>query len=1418
MSFSTHPKHYINMSNHKTTEQQRDKLWAAYQVLPELDKAILEMLAVIYEPLYRTNIIACLSNANIRAADGKAFVTATLKPFLDDLKKTHFVEEIQTRGVRCQPLIVELIARDLVKQKRFKKLADAMQKALSSNRWRAGFESTEHFIQQVRIGFYTNNPSLILEKIQIYEKHFTGQRKSTKAILRDIYNNPFDEEWLKQLPFEIIVNILTNEIYDLHVDLTPANRYVELAKSYLEGYQDIQKDKLSLWLQLKLCLMGLQFVQGDITAVEQGLEQADKKIGNATVGSKAIRADVALLKGEFAQASQLFEDCLKAIRKASGKRKVSLTGLDGIFLVLSLLQQPSADNLKQVKQHVDLLREAGSATAASALQAIIEMQQGQYKILEHFKRQATFRVSTQDSIGELVQILCLYWGDADSLKAHKTRVFQFYENADKAGYWWLAAEIGEIIGRVFGSKTHARKARTFQEQYQLQPLADLIKPKSAWEHALDALFYLQQPDSKQKTKADAEMRMIWLVHESMGNYSVSPKEQKRTVKGGWSKGRAVALKRLMNPMANDIDYLTEQDLKLCGHVHEYEYGYYGQTKFEFDDEIMLDLVGHPLVFWATAPDSRVEVLKAEPQLLVKKQAKGQLKIKLDPLPQDEQQKVIVVKETPTRLKVISVSSQFHQLLNIIGKKGLTVPESAKEKVVEAVSQVSSLVTIHSDIGGGLSNVESVPANPTPHVHLLPFGEGLKMAVLTQPFSEAGGGPYYSPGEGGKNVIAEIDGKRLQTERDLKQEKEYAEIIENTCSVIHEVEQLDREYIINDPEQCLELLLQLQHIQEDIQLEWPEGEKFKLKAQAGMNQFKMGIRRENDWFGMNGELKLSNDEVMDMRNLLELLEHSPGRFIKVGDNEFVALTSEFRKRLDDLRGVAELHGKGARIHPLAAPVLDDFFEEVGDLKTDKHWKEHIQRLRDMEDFKPELPSTLQAELRDYQIEGFNWLARLAHWGVGACLADDMGLGKTLQGLAMMLSRAPEGPSLVIAPTSVCMNWLGEAEKFAPTLRPLQFGFGDRQKMLDELQAFDLLVCSYGLLQQEEVAEMLAKIEFQTIVLDEAQAIKNAATKRSQAAMKLQGGFKFITTGTPIENHLGELWNLFRFINPGLLGSLENFNSRFAGPIERDQDRDVRNRLKRLIQPFILRRTKSQVLSELPERTEITLQVELSKEELAFYEALRQKAVQTLHAMDAPEGQKQLQILAEIMKLRRACCNPRLVKKDVSLPSSKLQVFSEVLEELLENKHKALVFSQFVDHLTILREHLDKNNISYQYLDGSTPAKARQERVKAFQSGKGDVFLISLKAGGVGLNLTAADYVIHMDPWWNPAVEDQASDRAHRIGQQRPVTIYRLVAQNTIEEKIVALHHQKRDLADSLLEGSDMSGKLSAKDLLNLLHEG
>ena len=419
--------------------------------------------------------------------------------------------------------------------------------------------------------------------------------------------------------------------------------------------------------------------------------------------------------------------------------------------------------------------------------------------------------------------------------------------------------------------------------------------------------------------------------------------------------------------------------------------------------------------------------------------------------------------------------------------------------------------------------------------------------------------------------------------------------------------------------------------------------------------------------------------------------------------------------------------------------------------------------------------------------------------------------------VLLDRRDKGPILVVAPVSVGFNWVREVERFAPTLRPILYRDTDRVEFLQTLEPGDLLITSYHLLQQH-VTE-LSQISWGTLVLDEAQAIKNSQTKTSQAVREIQADWRLALTGTPAENHLGDLWSLFRGVAPGLFGSWERFREVFADPIEKGKDLARKQALSRVIRPFILRRTKSEVLTELPSRTEIQLTAELSKAERRVYEDARMWAVTNLtNIIDGSEKDQRFQVLAALTRLRQLACHPRLVDKTWKLSSAKLDLFLDTVDELREGKHRALVFSQFTQHLALVREALDERKISYQYLDGATPVKKRQQAVDAFQNGEGELFLISLKAGGTGLNLTGADYVVHLDPWWNPAVEDQATDRAHRIGQTRPVTVYRLVAKETIEEQILKLHADKRGLVAGILEGTDAAGKMSTTELVNLIKLG
>lgn len=481
---------------------------------------------------------------------------------------------------------------------------------------------------------------------------------------------------------------------------------------------------------------------------------------------------------------------------------------------------------------------------------------------------------------------------------------------------------------------------------------------------------------------------------------------------------------------------------------------------------------------------------------------------------------------------------------------------------------------------------------------------------------------------------------------------------------------------------------------------------------------------------------------------------------------------------------------------------------------------MQELRAIE---PTIPSELRATLRPYQEKGVEWLLRMSTMGAGCCLADDMGLGKTVQALAAILHRAPEGPSLIVAPTSVCANWIAEAARFAPqlSLSALPASLENRKSHINALGPNDVLVISYGLIQRGEVTSLLAERQWAQVILDEAQAIKNSATARTRSIREIPASWRLALSGTPIENRLEELWSIFHFLNPGLLGTTRWFQKRFLEPIEKHNDADATESLRAITSPFILRRLKNEVLTDLPPKATITIRVELYEPEAALYEALRRKIASDLEKFaKQPQLTKEnrLHVFAAMTRLRRLACNAALSTPPQQLPSAKLATCIEIIDELRANGHRALVFSQFVGHLEIVKEALTRRKVPFLYLDGRTPAAERGKRVASFQEGEGDIFLISLKAGGVGLNLTAADYVIHLDPWWNPAVLDQATDRAHRIGQQKPVTVYQLISQGTIEEKILERHEKKRALADSILDGADTTAQFSISELLDMISVG
>ncbi|HEY3790074.1 MAG TPA: DEAD/DEAH box helicase, partial [Urbifossiella sp.] len=550
----------------------------------------------------------------------------------------------------------------------------------------------------------------------------------------------------------------------------------------------------------------------------------------------------------------------------------------------------------------------------------------------------------------------------------------------------------------------------------------------------------------------------------------------------------------------------------------------------------------------------------------------------------------------------------------------------------------------------------------------------------------------------------------------------------------------------------------------------------------------------------------------MPRLLEALRRGESSVV-LDDGSLGMVPEEWLKKYGLLARMGKVEGDNLRFDRAQVGVLDALLASRPEIEFDKQFAKARGALAKFDGIETaDPPKSFTGELREYQREGLGWLKFLRKFGFGGCLADDMGLGKTVQVLALLAGKRP-GPALVVVPRSLVFNWKQEAARFTPRLKVLDNTGLARDRTGASFKDFDIVLTTYGTLRKD--AASFADIRFDTCVLDESQAAKNADTETAKSVRLVQADYRLALSGTPIENHLGELWTLFDFLNPGMLGRTAIGGEAAFG---RNPDAETREILAKALKPFILRRTKDQVAKDLPAKSEQTIYCDLEPEQRKLYDELRDHYRQSL--MSRVEtvglGRSKIQVLEALLRLRQAACHPGLIDKQRKAESSaKLDVLLPQLKEVLEGGHKALVFSQFTTFLDIVRSRLNAEGIPFEYLDGRT--RDRQERVERFQTDPTcKLFLVSLKAGGVGLNLTAAEYVFLLDPWWNPAVEAQAIDRTHRIGQTKPVFAYRLIARGTVEEKVLALQESKRELADAILGGNNrIIAELKREDLEMLL---
>ena len=1325
---------------------------------------------------------------------------------------------------RCHPKILEEVARRPL-EKRTLDLCRQLIRSSFIDRDKltcdTDFSLCTRTLRDFRLALFSHDFESLQKALPIFHRATYNPVFRHPYAALTIY--PFAREWFLKLPlpfqFTVIDDVITHSLEDLQ----KTSVFDDFIKENFPAEDPASRPFILLYAH-KLLL------SGQLNELESLYTQHTQLF----YGS-GLKGALSTLKGDLVTAATEFADDLEFSHNLNPDKTPGFDAPIALFYTITAGHIQTATDWEKVAAALQIgEQEFAYNPFTRDLFRLAETLLHFFRGFSEEARESLDKIEKRPeiSIFTLLNNLVSYWLTGRVDDAERRKLEKIKQTATENNFPWIALESAALLN--LSENKPVKECEISLPEPQLKVLAPAINFEPAWRRTLNAIRQvIPNPGLETlSTKDQPDNRLAWFVQINRDNSMLlTPKIQRRNLDNSWTIGRNLALERIKNGV--ELPFFSSQDRRICGAIRRA-----GNDDENFNlslnqSLILKKLVGHPHIFRSDRPQVPVVLNPAPVAVIISLNSDIEASFTIRLEPDLKGRNCIVKAESDNRFNFYCDSQESRNIARLLGEKGLTLPLEAEKDIITTIRELAATLPVFSDLDPQLDrehttcdNNESESDSSILYLQIFPFGDGLMFELKVKPLGASG--PTLTPGRGPRHLLANISGTTCSVKRDLDLETERTQKLIATCSAFT-TDTLELNWQIDNLEECLNTLAEIQDLQNELSnhetgswliCEWPAGQKISLKRKVQGSAFKFRVESRQDWFKIEGELKVDENEVISLQKLLQQSKSGPGRFLQIAEGEFISLTEKLRERLLELSLYLQEDEEetGMIMHRGAMNGVAGIMGNFSQVQYDRLWQQQMERFKKADDFTPVLPETLETELRGYQVEGFKWLAKLAYLGFGACLADDMGLGKTIQTLALILTRAENGPTLVVAPTSVCANWFKECARFAPTLNPIQFGGSERETIISALKPFDLMICSYTMLQQEQ--RLIAGQEWEIIVLDEAQAIKNMNTKRSQAAMSLNGRFRLITTGTPMENHLGELWNLFNFINPGLLGSMKQFTKRFALPIEQGNDLEAREHLRKLIKPYILRRNKSQVLKELPERTEILLEVKMSEAERNFYEAVRRQAIVRLEeASDKKTGAgPTIQVLAELTRLRLAACNPRLIDPESLIESAKLELCGRIIDDLLAGNHQALIFSQFVKHLNLIRAYLDNKNISYRYLDGSTPKAKREDEINAFQQGQADLFLISLKAGGLGLNLTAADYVLHLDPWWNPAIEDQASDRAHRIGQTRPVTVYRLITKSSIEEKIVRLHQEKRNLADQILTASDQSARFSTKELLELIKMG
>jgi len=1100
-------------------------------------------------------------------------------------------------------------------------------------------------------------------------------------------------------------------------------------------------------------------------------------------GAEGVAVIRAFCAGDYAKATQVGEAAVAAMSK---RKYPGLDGIEGLLHALATVAMASSDP----RQIGNLGRLASNGVTRGGVESHdYDVLSSVYRGLRTGvqKAELAFFISLHHPperwISLLVHGLALAWLGRDRVEHRAVWVDALRHQAFAAlalGALGLAREF-EAVAAVLANEEGPRG------------LVHRYAAPAPWEAALASLEALASEVTATEP-LPPERELAWEVIVR-GDYTLIQPRIRDTV-GRAKKGTKVSVAVLLR---DGIDALsTSVDHQVLRHL--------AATPMEHQGSALVKLVGHPRVIDA---QGEPVVVEAGRPVIRSSVQDGKIELRIEPA-ELAKRPVVIQWTSPQRVVVYAHSPAFERFSMALSRQpSISIPEQERARLQRAL--VSVAVAAGADLQGELAlEGPAEPANPRPVMVMTRSGEALTIRARVAPFGVEG--PHFVAGQGPSLVMADLPKQPLsRRDRDLGAERQALVAVVERCPRMAGLETAEHEWVAPTLPEALDVMLELGALGDAVTLAWPNGKPLRPPEATDAMAFRLSVMDADAWLSVQGALEVDEALVLSFEQLLAA--RLGDRYVALSHERFLALSEDLRQRLDALATLGQLQGESLQLSPAMLPMIESLAGGIEHATFDDKTKARLQALTRAEQETPRLPSGFRAKLRDYQRNGYAWLWRRASAGLGACLADDMGLGKTVQALALLVHRAAKGPAVVFCPTSVLLNWDREAARFAPGLRRSIFAnAGDRADLLASLGPKDLLICSYGLLAQE--SELLSEAFFATAVFDEAHALKNTLSQRTQAARGIHAGARIALTGTPIENNLGELWSLFDVLIPGLLGSKAMFEQRLSGPISAG-NKERAQQLRAVMRHFVLRRTKGQVLEEPPPRTELNLTVEMPPAARAFYEALRQRAVQSV--AKAKGAHKRVQLLAELMRMRQAAIDPRLIDADHGPSGRKIEVLLAQLQALRDEGHRALVFTQFLGSMGLVREGLEQAGLRYTEFDGSTPAAERARRIEAFQTGEIDVFLLSLRAGGIGINLTEADYVFHLDPWWNPAVEDQATDRAHRLGQTRPVTVYRLISAGTIEEKILLLHETKRGLADDFLGDLEGSTRLDFDALFQLLRD-